>query len=412
MAACLNSDLNASVLQAKLFGTSNWRLKSEIGTGMIPRELINAKSAVTPRGDKLDKINIKHISGGWSELYFRAYSQGREAAQGVEADVILIDEQPKDDFWSECLTRLATTKGHAICSFTPLEGRTGLVQELLDLKPAEGSPSDHFGAKYKEENRWSMVRASWDDVTHIDSEDKLTIAKGYADYERDARTFGIPIAGHGAIFPHLTGLITYEPRETQIRDTWPHLLGVDLGHGYGRDPSAVVMTAWDEENDIIYVTDCKLAETNTTKEMARLITSVNHTVPVAWPNDANRSSMASHSTVADQLREFQVNLLGKPFLNPRGADGKRNNHKAPGIKEMNQRFTEGRLLISTECTELLKQLEEYAYDKAGKIQDGNDDIIDACRYAIMSIIQDLGASVVDDGWGTNNQDDEFHWNSY
>ncbi len=411
MAACLNSDLNKSVLQSKLFGSSNWRMKSEIGTGMIPRELINFKSCVSGRGDGIDKISIKHKSGGWSELYFRAYAQGREAAQGVEADVVLIDEQPKDDFWSECMTRLATTGGHAICSFTPLEGLTGLVEELIGLTPIEDSPEDKFGSKYKSEAGWAMVRASWDDIEHIPEDTKEILKKGYLPYESDARVYGMPIAGHGAIFPHLERDITYSPREVQINPTWSHMLAIDIGHGHGRDPSAAVQVVWDEDSDKIYITDCKMEETNTTLELSRLIGSVNHKVPVMWPNDASKANMNAESTVAEQLQEMQINLTAKPFLNPRGPDGKRDNRKAQGIQHINQRFSEGKLLISTDCEELLHEIKSYSYTETGKIQDGRDHCIDAMRYGVMSIIQGLGAPFID--YGFNDYDDEeFTYNSY
>ena len=111
-----------NVLQEKLIGTNNWRLKAERGSGMIPRDFIINESAVTGRGDDLGSIKIRHITGGMSEILFRSYSQGREAAQGFQADIIMIDEQPKDDFWSESLVRTAATNGQVVCSFTPLLG--------------------------------------------------------------------------------------------------------------------------------------------------------------------------------------------------------------------------------------------------------------------------------------------------
>ena len=413
IAACLNSDLNKTVLQAKLFGTSNWRVKKQIGTAMIPKDLVDLKSAVSARGDGVERINIHHKSGGSSELYFRAYSQGREAAQGVEADVILIDEQPKDDFWEECLTRLATTGGHVICSFTPLEGRTGLVATLLDLPPVPDAPEDKFGAKVRADKSWSMVRASWDDITHIPEDQKETLKKGYAEYSRDARTYGIPISGHGRVFPFHKGEITYSESETRVPDTLPHLVGIDIGHGFGRDPSAAFQVAWDEDKDIVYVTRGKQESTDTTRDLARLIVWTDHESPVAWPNDANKSSMNADSTVSQQLRSMDINLLGKPFLNPKGADGKVNNWKMPGIKEMAQRFSDGRLKISERyCNDLLKQIEEYSYDVNGRLKDGNDHCVDAVRYAIMSIIQGYGQPLnipnkFDDA---GFDDDEFEYN--
>ena len=412
MVAGVDGNHNKNVLQDKLIGTNNWRLKAERGTGMIPKEMIIDESAVTVRGDDLSALKIRHVSGQMSEILFRAYSQGREAAQGFQADLILIDEQPKDDFWSEALVRTAATNGQVVCSFTPLLGMTGLVEELINLTPEEDSTKDKFGFKYRSEAGWSMVRATWEDIDHISEGDKIQLRKGFAAYEADARTFGMPIAGHGRIFPYQDEQIVYNPREVQVLNDWEHILAIDIGHGHGRDPSAVIQLAYDKINDVIYCTDEKVDETNTTRELARLITSVNHTSPVAWPPDAGKASMSSESTVADQLREMNINLLGKPFLNPRGADGKRNNWKAPGINEINQRFAEGRLKISADCKELLKEMQSYSYTESGKIQDGKDHAIDAFRYAVMSIIQDLGAPLSDIGWGSQVEDDDFFYQTY
>ena len=413
MVAGVDSNHNKNVLQEKLIGTNNWRLKGERGSGMIPRDNLIEESAVTVRGDDLSAIKIKHITGQNSEIIFRAYSQGREAAQGFQADLILIDEQPKDDFWSEALVRTAATNGQVVCSFTPLLGMTGLVEELMNLEPEGDSTSDKFGPKYKSEAGWAMVRATWDDIDHISEGDKAQLRKGFAAYEADARTFGMPIAGHGRIFPYQESDICYNPREFQVNQSWPHLLAIDIGHGHGRDPSAVIQLAWDETNDVIYCTDEAVGETNTTKELSRLITSVNHTIPVVWPSDAGKASMNSESTVVDQLKELQINVLGKPFLNPRGADGKRNNYKAPGINEINHRFAEGRLKISANCKELLHEMQQYSYTESGKIQDGKDHAIDAFRYAVMSIIQGHGDPIVDDSWDNYNQeDDDYYFNTY
>ena len=413
MVAGVDSNHNKNVLQEKLFGSNNWRLKRERGAGMIPKDFIIEDAAVTVRGDDLGSIKIKHVSGGMSEILFRAYSQGREAAQGVQADFIVIDEQPKDDFWSEALLRTAATSGCVICSFTPLKGMTGLVAELMQLKPTKDSPEDKYGVKQRSEGGWAMVRATWDDIKHISEEDKDQIRRGIPDYEVATRTYGMPMAGHGRIFPFSRDEFVFRPSEIDIRDHWDHLVGIDIGHGFGRDPSAAVLTVYDEENDVVYVTGSRREPTDTTRDLAKLVVKVEHQCPVAFPSDANRSSMNSEMTVAQQLREMDIKLLFKPFLNPKGADGKRNNHKMPGIRHISERIREGKLKISSSCTALLEEIDQYSYTDTGKLQDGNDHCIDAFRYAVMSIIQGYGEPIRDDGWGnTDELHEEFHYNSY
>ena len=410
MVAGVDSNHNKNVLQEKLFGSNNWRLKAERGSGMIPKDYIIDEAAVTIRGDDLSSIKIRHVTGGMSEILFRAYSQGREAAQGFQADFIVIDEQPKDDFWSEALLRTAATDGCVVCSFTPLKGMTGLVSELMELPAEKESPKDKYGFKFKSKDGWSMVRATWDDITHISEENKMQLRKGIPDYEVATRTYGMPMAGHGRIFPFSRDEFVYTPSETLIEDRWDHLVGIDIGHGFGRDPSAAILCAYDEDRDIVYVVNARKETTDTTRDLARLVVKVEHQCPVAFPSDANRSSMNSETTVAQQLREMDIKLLMRPFMNPKGADGKKNNHKMPGIKHISERIREGKLKISDRCRPLLDEIDQYSYTDTGKIQDGNDHCIDALRYAVMSIIQGFGAPLVNNDFFESRDDGD--WNHY
>ena len=347
-----------------------------------------------------------------SEILFRAYSQGREAAQGVQADLIIIDEQPKDDFWNEALLRTVATGGVVVCSFTPLMGLTGLVEQLFDKPDVVGAPEDKYGIKHKLGDRWAMVRATWDDITHISEADKAENRKNLPDYEVATRTYGVPMAGHGRIFPFTRDEIVYSTIDTHINESWDHLIGIDIGHGFGKDPSAVIQVAWDKDADIIYVVRAQKGATDTTRDLARLIVKVDHQSPVAFPSDANRSSMSSDTNVAQQLREIDINLLSKPFMNPKGADGKKNNYKAPGLKHISERMREGKLKISSGCKALLDEMDQYSYTDTGKIQDGNDHCIDAFRYAVMSIIQGYGAPLMNYDFDDEYSDEEFVYNSY
>ena len=388
---------NRNVLQKKLFGTNNKKIDKEMGTGMIPRDCIDFGSIVSNRGADIQECKILHVSGEYSDIAFKAYSQGREAAQGTPEDVYIIDEQPPDDFWGEALSRLATTEGFIMCTFTPLKGKTGLVETLLELPDVEDGPHDKYGAKRKADETWSMIRASWEDVTHISEKMKQTLTKGYAAYELEARTFGMPAAGEGRVYEWSDEEVTYDPREVHIKPEWEHQIGIDIGHTKKRDPSAVAMIAHDPDKDIYYLTDAVRKNTVETRELARLITGVSHTVPVVFPSDANKQSMNSPATVAEELLDMDINLTRKPFSNPRDAAGKKNNFKAPGINYINDLISQGRFKINVNCGELMEEFSNYQYIRVRKLdpnkvklQDGKDDLMDAMRYAMMSIIQGLG----------------------
>jgi phage terminase large subunit-like protein len=73
---------------------------------------------------------IRHVSGGRSYLLFANYTQEVRQLQGFKLDLAVFDEQPPDDFFSEIVTRTATTQGQVLCSFTPLKGLNGLVSKF------------------------------------------------------------------------------------------------------------------------------------------------------------------------------------------------------------------------------------------------------------------------------------------
>ena len=114
----------ALVLQAELLGTNDVKIKQQLGTGAIPRDCIVTD---TLRGDGANcmGVEIRHKSGANSYLLFANYTQEVRQMQGFKLNLAVFDEQPPDDFFSEIVTRTATTQGMVLCSFTPLKGLNG-----------------------------------------------------------------------------------------------------------------------------------------------------------------------------------------------------------------------------------------------------------------------------------------------
>jgi phage terminase large subunit-like protein len=103
-----------------------------LGTGMIPR---NALHSVTPRAglpNAIESVLVHHVSGGYSMIKLRSFEQGAEAFQGTEEDLIWLDEQFPQQVYSECITRLMTTNGHLLMTFTPLQGVTPIIREFME----------------------------------------------------------------------------------------------------------------------------------------------------------------------------------------------------------------------------------------------------------------------------------------
>lgn len=107
------------------------------GNGLIPSKYLGTPTWAIGVPRFIDTIPVKHVTGGWSSLGFKSYSQGRGSFEGTARHLIWLDEEPPVDVYGECLIRTATTGGLVMCTFTPLEGMSDVVIQFL---PAEMRP--------------------------------------------------------------------------------------------------------------------------------------------------------------------------------------------------------------------------------------------------------------------------------
>lgn len=131
------NETTRDIIQKELLGEVTWNeagKKTLNGSGMIPRDCIGRITWKSGVQDMVDTALIKHTSGRWSQLGLKSFDQGRRVFQGTAKDVIWLDEECPEDVYGECLTRLATTNGRLLTTFTPLNGRTAVVKSF-DAKP-------------------------------------------------------------------------------------------------------------------------------------------------------------------------------------------------------------------------------------------------------------------------------------
>jgi phage terminase large subunit-like protein len=121
------------IIQKKLFGavTFKGRTKHVTGTGLIPAEDVGAITWKRGIPDLIDTVKVRNAFGGWSELGLKSYEQGRGGFEGTEKDIVWADEEPPLPIFTEMRMRLMTRRGHALLTFTPLEGMSEVVQAFL-----------------------------------------------------------------------------------------------------------------------------------------------------------------------------------------------------------------------------------------------------------------------------------------
>ena len=129
------------IVQTALFGPAENLRQGILRGGMIPADCI--EDFTRKAGGVqfcLDQVWIRHVervhgAPVFTEIGMKSYDQGRDAFQGKRKHLIWLDEEPPappadsksgetNDIYSECVTRLMTTLGHLLMSYTPLRGVT------------------------------------------------------------------------------------------------------------------------------------------------------------------------------------------------------------------------------------------------------------------------------------------------
>jgi len=357
-----SNDTTRDIIQKELFGVPQDPQKH--GTGAIP--LKNIVETIRKPGvpNAYSAALVRHSSGKNSHISFKAYEQGFEKFMGEAVDVIWLDEEPKHEIFSQCITRTADTAGVVYMTFTPEKGMTNVVSAFMnDLKAGQ-----------------SITTATWDDVEHLDEKTKTQLLSVYSPAEREMRSKGIPVFGSGLVFPVTEDDIICE--DFDIPRHYPCIAAVDFGFDH---PTAVSWVALDPDDDVMYVYDEYRRSKETPLTHAAVINARTPGLPVAFPHDGLQHDKGSGVQLAQQYRDLGVYMLPEHFSNP-PADGmvKGNNSVEAGISELLQRFETGRLKIFRSCVETMEEMRLY-HRKNGKVVPIKDDLLSAMRYAALSV---------------------------
>lgn len=373
----------ALVLQNELLGTQDVKLQENLGTGAIPRDCIIID---TMRNDGANCIGveIKHKSGGKSYLLFANYTQEVRQLQGFKLNLAVFDEQPPDDFFSEIVTRTATTQGKVLCSFTPLKGLNGLVSKF-----------------WNREEGYEYIRVSWDDCPEYDpwgqafllKETRRQLERDYLPHEREARIAGKPVMGKGAVF-QIKNWPTYKTGDIDFANMKSVYRVISLDLGLVNDKTVISLIYWEPYERIAYlhrqIVVQGIEEAVPTQYINHLLRPEVFGTPIVLPADANTSGRytMSANSIRELFEQYELNVYEKPIMNPPDSQGRITNHKSYGINQMRQMLEVGTLMINENCTQFLSEAQNYYVDPQGRFSDP-DDCIDSCRYGILACLQGI-----------------------
>jgi phage terminase large subunit-like protein len=344
--------------------------------GDVGKEGFIHSSLIVKQDKQKHLYYIQHSSGGISKLRFKSYEQRGGAWQAETLDGIHLDEEPPSEIYSEAITRTVSTSpthhGMVTASLTPLCGVTHFMLQYMErivcddngneLESRQVSPTEVLNSRV-------YILASHEESPHITPEESARILSAYSPHEREARTKGIPSMGSGLIYPVLDSELLVSP--FQIPDHWPRCFGMD----FGWHNTAAVFMAHDQDNDVVYLCGEYLAGHLTPDKHAyELIKQGANWMPGAYDGAGEGALQDDGANLVDLYAQSGIR-------NWTPAD-KRSVGK--GIYTVLQRMETGKLKIFSTLTKLMTEKRMYIRDKEGKIKKGNDHLMDAMRYGVVT----------------------------
>ncbi len=208
----------------------------------------------------------------------------------------------------------------------------------------------------------------WSDVPHLSEEAQAEMAAAYSPRERNARIYGTPQLGAGAIYPVEEADIVCAPFELPVY--FRHCYGLDIGW----NKTAAVWAALDPETDIAYLYSEHYRGEAEPPIHAEAIRSRGAWIPgVIDPAARGRSQ---HD--GEQMLAVYNGLL--PLL------GVADNAVESGIYQVWTRLSTGRLRVFSTLQHWLAEFRLYRRDDKGKVVKSMDHLMDATRYLVMSAL--------------------------
>lgn len=347
------------LLQTPLVGRKNG---DSFEGGLIPADRILGYESMTGTPNAVRTLLIKHASGETARIQFWSYSQGQHALMGDAVDWFHIDEEPRDPaIFPQVLVRTASGDrgrgGRGILTFTPENGRTTLVVQFMD------SPSR---AQF-------CMRKGWDDAPHLSDKVKEELLASFPAHQREMRTKGIPMLGHGRIYDLAEEDITCAPFD--IPRHFRVINGMDFGWDH---PQAHVQLAIDPDNDIIYLTKSWKKRQVTADVAWGAVKAWAQGVPTAWPADGLQTEKGSGKQQRKYYADAGFRMLGEHATWPDGSNG-----VEAGLLELRDRMMQGRFKVFSGQRDWLDEFLQYHRDENGRIVKVGEDMLDATRYAYM-----------------------------
>ena len=195
---------------------------------------------------------------GGGTILFKSNDQRARSYQGADWNFLWLDEEHDKPIFSEARMRLVDRKGRAVCTMTPLKGRTWVWDQFIN----EPEPGSACYTLHSEDN------------PHIPQEYLRDLLARYGPHERAARARGDWTSMEGLVYPfqrHLHVVPAFDPPSK-----WMRMGAIDFGT---RNPFAYLLAAVDPRDEVVHVYRCHYQREWTLRQHADAIHALND----VWP---------------------------------------------------------------------------------------------------------------------------------
>lgn len=211
-----------------------------------------------------------------------------------------------------------------------------------------------------------VIQIGMRDVPHLDQKAIEEILAGAMPHERDARLYGTPSLGSGAIYPIPLDDVLVDP--FPIPPHWRRCYGLDVGW----NKTAAVWLAQDPHGLTVYVIGEYYRGQADPAVHATAINLRGAWIPGVIDPAADASSQRDGEKLLELYRASGLNLT------------KANNDVEAGLYKAWSMLSTGQLKVFRTCRHLQDEYRMYQRDERGRVVKRNDHLMDAWRYAVFS----------------------------
>lgn len=318
------------------------------------------------------------LSNG-STMEFMSYEQDVGKFQGTSRHWVWFDEEPPQSIFNECMLRLVDTDGDWCITMTPLIEMSwtydslyepALSENLRDVEVFTADTKDNPHIKHEAFDRLTQT---------LSEEEKKT--RGTGSYiSHTGLVYGESFDTDVNVLPDLIGTKRWDV----LRKDWEHFQMMD--HGYTNN-TVFLFGCYNSDGKILIYDELVgnktiISDWAEKVKLRRLELDIKTAYTIGDPSIASRQPESGKSVQTTYSENGIFIGLG-------------NNDVDNGIYTVQEFFRHGQLLITKRCTETLKELRKYRWDRhLTKLGDRknkkeqpikkDDHCMDALRYGVMS----------------------------